>query len=313
MYVGQISVVIIQLLLILTISPLLLGCIKKIKALFQSRRGPSILQPYYDLIKYMKKDAVISNQSSWLTIITPYVSFAAVLIAGLLIPMFSIMTGLGFIGDIILFIYLLGAVRFFTAITALDAGSSFGGMGASREMSFNTMVEPALFLAIIAVTLQTGTTHFGDIIRQIHAQGWSVVTLSYILAFFAMLIVIIAETGRIPVDNPDTHLELTMMHEGMLLEYSGRYLGLMMWSSMMKQFVLLSLFACLFFPIGIAQSFGIFELFLGLALFILKVFGLGVLLAVIEMTYAKIRIYQLPRLFLTSMMFSILAIIASIL
>ncbi len=302
---------VIQALLILLLSPLLNGVIKKIKALFQCRKGPGIFQPYYDLAKYMKKDAVISNQASWLTIITPYLTFAGVLTAGLLVPMFT--KTIGFVGDFILFAYLLAIYRFLMALTALDAGSSFGGMGASREMALNSMVEPALFLSVVAVILQTGTTNLSYSVAVLHEQGWNVLTISYVLAFVAMFLVVIAETGRIPVDNPDTHLELTMIHEGMLLEYSGRYLGLMVWSSMMKQFIILSLFAGLFFPFGWGDSFDLKEILTGMILFLVKVFGLGIVLAVVEASYAKIRLFHVPKLFVTSMALSLLAIIVNVL
>lgn len=296
-----------QTVILLLLAPFIQGLIKKSKARLQCRIGPSILQPYYDIIKYLKKDAVISNQASWLTRVAPYITFAAVVAAGLLVPTFNAQAPLGFAGDLLMVIYLLGLARFFTALTALDAGSSFGGMGSSREMALGAIIEPALLLALFTVCLLSGTTKLEQIIQVMAEKQWNLVDPSYALAFLAMLAVVIAETGRIPVDNPDTHLELTMIHEGMLLEYSGRYLGLMLWAAQIKQLIVLNLFISAFLPWGIAFDFG------GVALatfcYVLKLLLLGILLAFIETAYAKMRLYKVPKLMTSSMALSVLAVI----
>lgn len=296
---------------IVLFSPLLAGVINKVKARLQARRGPRLLQPYYDLLKYFKKEAVLSREASWLTVVTPYVVFAATVTSGLLLPLVWKGTGIG--GDLLLFVYLLALARFFTAIAALDSGSSFGGMGVSREMALNTIIEPAFLLAVLAVILHTGTTSFTGILSTLAQPEMPYINLAYVLALVAMLLVILAETGRIPIDNPDTHLELTMIHEGMMLEYSGRYLGLMVLSSMVKQFLLVGLFVLLILPFGQPDITGWETAAMSAGLLLLKMLALGVVLAVIEMIYAKLRLYQVPKLFVTSMTLSVLAIIVNLL
>lgn len=295
---------------IIGLAPLLTGVIQKTKARLQGRQGPRLLQPYYDLIKHMHKEAVFSKYRSWLTIAVPYLVFIVTVGAGLLIPIIG--DGFGLHGDVLIFIYLLAMARFFTALAALDTGSSFGGMGASREMALNTVIEPAFILALLAIVLQTGTTNFGEILLNLPGSGFYV-TLPYVLTLGAMLLVILGETGKIPVDNVDTHLELTMIHEGMVLEYSGRYLGLMSLSSMVKQFILVSLFVIFFLPFAQPEVVGLWSGFLSLVWITIKVFIVGIVIAGIEMFYAKLRLYQVPKLFVTSMTLSSLAIIVHLL
>nr|WP_290908820.1 NADH-quinone oxidoreductase subunit H [Anoxybacillus sp.] len=295
-----------QAVMIVLLAPFIQGVIKKTKARMQNRIGPSIWQPYYDVIKFMKKDAVLSHHSSWLSIVTPYIVFVSIVTAGLFIPTYTVNNDWNFIGDVILVVYLFGVARFFTALTALDAGGAFGGMGSSREMALSAIAEPALLLALFAVCLSSETMKLPSLAVSLTHNGWDWFTPSYGLAFFAMLIVVIAETGRIPVDNPDTHLELTMVHEGMLLEYSGRYLGLMMWAAQIKQLLLLSLFIHLFFPWGIAGGFVSF------LLYVAKLLALGMLLAFIETMYAKIRLFKVPKLLGSSMILSLMAILLQV-
>jgi formate hydrogenlyase subunit 4 len=295
--------------ILLLLAPLFEGLIKKTKARFQCRVGASILQPYYDIIKYLKKDAVISDKASWLTRAAPYITFAAVITAGLFVPMFIVSVPRGFAGDIIMVVYLLGLARFFTALAALDAGSSFGGMGSNREMALSAIIEPALLLALFTVCLLAGTTRLGEIVQLMAEKQWNLIDPSYALALLAMFIVVIAETGRIPVDNPDTHLELTMIHEGMLLEYSGRYLGLMLWAAEIKQLVMLNLFISAFIPWGMALNFSGFTTIVAMFVYGLKLIFLGILLAVIETAYAKMRLYKVPKLLASSMALSVLAVI----
>lgn len=296
---------------ILLLSPLLAGVINKVKARLQGRKGPRFIQPYYDLIKYFRKETVFSEHASWLTKWTPYIVFSATFVSGLLLPMIG--DGFGISGDILLFIYLLGLARFFTSLAALDSGSSFGGMGASREMALNTVIEPAFILAILAVILQTGTTNFTSVLTRLNDLSGPFVTLPYVLALFAMLLVLLGETGRIPIDNLDTHLELTMIHEGMVLEYSGRYYGLMVFSSMVKQFLFISLFIMFFFPLGQLEVTGLITAGVSIVVFSIKIILIGIVIAMIEMMFAKLRLYQVPKLFATSMVFSVLAIVVNLL
>jgi len=310
--IEQTGAALLQVLVLLILAPFIQGVIKKVKARLQNRIGPAIWQPYRDLLKYLKKDAVISKHASWLTIVTPYISFITVLTAGLFVPTYIVHAPLEYAGDIIVIIYLFALVRFFTALSSLDAGSSFGGMGSSREMALSAIAEPALLLAVVSVLLVSGTTKLGQVIEMIVYQAWNIIDPSYVLACLAMLIVVVAETGRIPVDNPDTHLELTMIHEGMLLEYSGRYLGLMVWAAQMKQLLVLSLFINLFFPWGIAPGGSLVQILPAFGLYVLKLVVMGIILALIETAYAKIRLFQVPRLLASSMVLSLLAIVVRV-
>src|SRR3990172_12561051 len=229
----QIMLAIFQILIILALAPLLSGIIKKVKAFFQIRKGSSIFQPYYDIAKLLRKDSVVSQNVSWIFHIAPVISFVAVLTAGLLIPIYITELPFGFAGDLIAVIYLFALARFFIALASLDAGSSFGGMGGSREMFVASLVEPAMMLSIFAVAVYAGSTNLGSISQTVSNLGIDAMSPSYLLAFVAFFIIAIAETGRIPVDNPATHLELTMIHEAMILEYSGKQLAIVELAAMM--------------------------------------------------------------------------------
>lgn len=301
-----------QIFVIIALAPLLNGIIKKIKAFFQLRKGPGVLQPYYDIAKLLRKDSVISQNVSWLFHAAPIISFAAVLAAGLLIPIFITELPLGFAGDLIAVVYLFALARFFIALAALDAGSSFGGMGASREMYVAALVEPALMLSIFAVALNVGSTNLSYISQTVSMMGVDAVTPYQILAFVALFIIAIAETGRIPVDNPATHLELTMIHEAMILEYSGKQLAIVELGAMMKQLLVFSLLANIFFPWGIASGAGIVAIFAALLVYFVKIMILGAVMAMVETSTAKWRLFRLPELLSISLMLSFLAIVSFI-
>lgn len=302
-----------QMLFLWAAAPLVEGVIKKVKARLQNRIGADIWQPYRDLLKYLRKDAVLSHESSWLTRFTPYACFAILSAAGLLIPVMFVKAPLGMTGDIIVLAYLFALARFFLALTALDAGSSFGAMGSSREMVMAAIVEPALLLAAIAVFLGTGTTSIEGTVSFLSIREWSSFSYGHWLACAAFLIVVIAETGRIPYDNPDTHLELTMLHEALLLEYSGRYLGILHWAVMVKQLILLTVFVNFFIPWQGFETAGVLQmLFLGTAVYLFKVLAVSILLAFIETMYAKIRLFMIPKLLLSSMGLSVLAIVLQV-
>lgn len=307
---SELLLIIIQGLWIVLFAPLLSGLIQKSKALLQGRVGPRVFQPYYDLLKYFHKEAVFSIYHTWLTRFTPYIVFTTTLVTSFLLPIIS--NGFGSFSDVLLFIYIFAIARIFTALAALDTASSFGGMGASRELALNTVIEPAFILAIIAVVIQGKTTNFPLLLETLHESPFYV-SLPYLLTFLAMIFVILGETGRLPIDNLDTHLELTMIHEGMVLEYSGRYLSLMKLSSMLKQFILITLFVLLFLPFGQPIGDGMMAAIGSLLLITGKVFFVGIVIAIIETTYAKVRLYQVPKLFITSMTLSFLAIIVHLL
>jgi formate hydrogenlyase subunit 4 len=302
-----------QIIIILAFSPVLSGIIKKTKAFFQIRKGPSIFQPYYDIEKLLRKDSVISQNVSWIFHAAPIISFAAVMTAGLLIPIYITSLPFGFAGDLIAVVYLFALARFFTALASLDAGSSFGGMGGSREMFIAAMVEPALMLSIFAVALNVGSTNLGYISRTLSGMGLDALSPYQILAFVALFIIAIAETGRIPVDNPSTHLELTMIHEAMILEYSGKQLAIVELGAMAKQLLIFSLLANIFFPWGVAsEGASIAALAFALVVYILKIVIIGLTMAVVETSTAKWRLFRLPDLLSISLMFSFLALVSYI-
>ncbi len=309
---SNIAISIFQIIIILALAPFLSGIIKKIKAFFQIRKGASIFQPYYDLAKLLQKDSVISENVSWIFHAAPIISLASVLTAGLIVPVFISDVPFSFAGDLIAVIYLFALARFFTALASLDAGSSFGGMGGSREMFVAAMVEPALMLSIFAVALNVGSTNLSHISQTISAMGLSAISPYHLLAFVAFFIIAIAETGRIPVDNPATHLELTMIHEAMILEYSGKQLAIVELSAMVKQLIVFSLLANIFFPWGIATGMNASGIAIAIIVFIVKVTVIGALMAIVETSTAKWRLFRLPDLLSVSLMLSFLSLVSFI-
>lgn len=283
-----------QIVLILGLAPLVQGIIKTIKARLQFRQGPGPFQPYHDLAKYFKKDAVVSEHSSWVFRASPLVTFAAVAIAGIFVPVLWTRAPFGLAGDLLAVTYLFALGRFFTALAGLDAGSTFGGMGSSREMTVSSLVEPALLLSLFVVALTAGSSSLGDIAAAVVRGGPVSLTLPHLLAMTGFIIVGIAEMGRIPVDNPDTHLELTMIHEGMLLEFSGRYLGLAFWAAWSKQMIILTIIADVFLPWGIATELTVPALALSVLAFAVKMILLSVIFAFVETSFAKMRLFKVP-------------------
>ncbi|HUI45489.1 MAG TPA: NADH-quinone oxidoreductase subunit H [Nitrospirota bacterium] len=281
-----------QFLIIILFSPLVNGMIKKLKTNMQGRVGPGVLQPYYDLLRLLKKDMVVSTTTSWLFKATPYIVFTATATAAVIVPVLSTESPYSMMGDVITLIYLLALGRFFMALGGLDAGTGFGGEGSSREMTVAILVEPMMMLALFTAAISAGSTNI-VLIATVHPAAFSP---SHLLALTAFIVAIVAETGRVPVDNPDTHLELTMIHEGMILEYSGRYLALMEWAHYMKQMILFTLAIDIFFPLGIAQSGNPATLAAAVAVYAAKVTGMTLLMALVESSRAKMRFFQLPSL-----------------
>jgi formate hydrogenlyase subunit 4 len=308
----QFAIAIFQVIIILALAPLLSGIIKKVKAFLQMRKGPGIFQPYYDIAKLLRKDSVVSENVSWIFHAAPIISFVAVLTAGLIIPVYISNMPFSFAGDLIAVVYLFALARFFIALASLDAGSSFGGMGGSREMFISSLVEPAMMLSIFAIALNVGTTNLSVVSGTVSSMGLDAVSPYHLLAFVALFIIAIAETGRIPVDNPATHLELTMIHEAMILEYSGKQLAIVELGAMMKQLLVFSLMANIFFPWGIASELSAAGIAISLVVIILKVAVLGVIMALVETSTAKWRLFRLPNLLSISLMLSFLALISFI-
>jgi len=300
---------ILQIIFFIGVAPLIQGIVKKTKALLQRRQGPSIWQPYYDLRKYMNKGEVMSVHASWIFYVTPYVVFAATIVAATMIPAFMTNTLLTFTGQLVLVVYLFGMARFFTALSGIDTGSSFGAMGSSRDMFVSALAEPVLFVTLLAIALPMRTTNISLIADRVISSHSLLLSPTFYLVLVAFFILVLTETGRIPVDNPDTHLELTMIHEGMLLEYSGKRLGLMMWSAWMKQTLMYMLLIDFCLPWGISRERSGFILIASLAILFVKLIVLAIIVAFVEMSYAKIRFFRIPRLLSAAFALSMIAII----
>ena len=297
-----------QFIIIMIFSPFIQGVIKKLKANMQGRVGPGIFQPYYDLIRLFRKDMVISGVSSWIFRATPYMVFTSTVAAAMIVPVITTSSRFGMMGDVIALIYLFALGRFFMALAGLDAGTAFGGEGSSREMTVAVLVEPMMMLSIFTAAISAGSTNVARI-AEVQTMFYSP---SHVLALSAFMIAIIAETGRIPVDNPDTHLELTMIHEGMILEYSGRYLALMEWAHYMKQMLLFTIAVDIFFPVGISNTMEIASLAVSSAAYLLKLLFMSVLMAMIESTRAKMRFFQLPSLLGAAFVLAVLSLLTYI-
>jgi formate hydrogenlyase subunit 4 len=288
-----------QAIAIIALAPLLTGIMRKVKARTQKRVGASVLQPYYDLLKLLKKDEVVSDQSSWIFRAAPWVMLVATVTAALFVPAFLPFSPFGTAGDILVVLGLFGLARFFVMLAGLDVASAFGGLGTSREMMISALVEPALFLTIFVVSLTLGGTNLSSIVAASAGQFASGVLImpSMLFALIAFFVVMLTESGKIPFDNPATHLELTMVHEAMVLEYSGKSLAMIQWSQSIKQAILLALFVNLFIPAGMASSIaGIDTAATSVISFTVKILLLSTLVAFIETRTAKWRLFRLPDL-----------------
>lgn len=288
----------IQALGFILLAPLVSGVIKKIKARLQNRRGPRVYQVYLDLIKLLRKDSVTSPTVSWIFRIAPYIYFASSAAAAALLPVL-ITHGAG-IGDAFTLIYLLALGRFFLVLASLDAGSAFGGMGGAREMFIAILIEPAFLLSLLTVAFKAHTTNLGLMANWAHSSPLS---LAYVFAAIAFFMVLIAETGRIPVDNPDTHLELTMVHEGMILEYSGRNLALIFWATAVKQLLMILLLILFFLPGHIFSGAIVMDM-------LVKVLLVAVMIAITETSTNKLRLFKVPNFLAVSCLLSLLALVA---
>jgi len=293
-------------------APLLVGTLRTLKARLVGRRGPAPWQPFFDLRKLLGKTPVVSDTTSWIFRVTPYVLVSAMLVAALAAPVLTSRPPLAFAGIILLMsLFLLGT--FFLALAGLDAGSAFGGMGSSREVAVAALAEPTVIVAVFALALRANTTNLGTIVERVTAEPLLAINPAHLLAFVAFFIVMVAETGRLPVDNPATHLELTMIHEAMLLEYSARHLALVEWASAMKLFVFLTLLANLFFPWGVPAHAAPMALLLGLLTLAGKLAVLVVALATLETVVAKLRLFRVPELLAGSFALGVISVSAVVL
>jgi formate hydrogenlyase subunit 4 len=297
-----------QMVLVLALAPLLTGVVRKVKARLLRRQGPSVIQPYRDLLRLLRKEVVLADNASWLFRATPYLIFAVTWVAAALVPTFA--TGLEFSwsADLIAIVALLGSARFFLALAGMDVGTSFGGIGSSREVMIASLAEPAMISIVFTLALVAGSTQLSTV-AAVFAEGVGL-RVSLGLALVALILVAIAENGRIPVDNPATHLELTMVHEAMVLEYSGRHLAVIELASSLKLLVYLSLIACVFAPWSLAPAgAGIAVLTAGIAIYLVKLAVGGALLAFFETSIAKMRVFRVPTFLGASLMLALLGVL----
>jgi formate hydrogenlyase subunit 4 len=295
-----------QMTLVLILAPLLTGFVRKIKARLLRRQGPSVLQPYRDLLRLLRKEVVLAESASWLFRAAPYMIFAATWVAAALVPTFAAGLLFSWSADLIAIIALLGSARFFLALAGMDVGTSFGGIGSSREVMIASLAEPAMIMIVFTLALLAGTTQLPGVAGFMLEENVGL-RVSLALALVALIMVAIAENARIPVDNPATHLELTMVHEAMVLEYSGRHLAMIELAASLKLLLYVSLLACLFLPWGIAASgAGALAHAVGVGAYVAKLALGGGLLAVFETSVAKMRVFRVPEFLGAALMLGLL-------
>ena len=281
---------------LLLFPPLLLGVVNRTKAVAVGRRGPSLWQAYYDLRKLARKEVALSRTTTWIFIAAPGIAVATALLAGLLVPLGSFPAPISFAGDFVLLAYLFALGRFFTATAALDTGSPFEGMGAAREVGFAWLTEPALFFAFLALARLSGSLRFDEMLRATEGGLWLERTAPLLLTAAGLFIVLLAECSRIPVDDPNTHLELTMIHEVMVLDHSGPLLGLVEYAAALKLFVLEAVLLHVMAPTAAVAGWPGFGLFLaGLA-------GIAVAIGFVESVMARLRLLHVPTLLIAAVL-----------
>jgi formate hydrogenlyase subunit 4 len=282
-----------QMALVLLLAPLLIGFTRKVKARLLLRRGASVFQPYRDLLRLLRKDVVLAHNASWLFRSAPYLIFATTWVAAALVPTFARGLMFSWSADLIVIIALLGSARFFLALVGMDVGTQFGGIGSSRETMFASLAEPAMIMIIFVIAYPAGSTQLSEIAAYMSSDFD--LRVSHGFALIALLLVAIAENGRVPVDNPATHLELTMVHEAMILEYSGRHLAVIEMASALKLLLYISLITCAFVPWGLVpQTAGLGMMGIGVVAFVIKLLGGGFMLAIFETSIAKMRVFRVP-------------------
>ena len=299
----------VQIALLLLAAPLFAGWVKMVKCWSQGRSSPSLTQPYRDLCKLFSKDIALAENASWIFRSTPYLVFGVTVLAGGIIPFISVDLPLSATADVIALVSLFAIARFFTALAGMDIGTSFGGMGSSREMTIASLAEPAMLMAIFAVSLASKSTSLSQMALVV-SQGYSILRPSLAFALLAFILIALTETGRVPVDNPATHLELTMIHEAMILEYSGRHLALIEWAKMMKLFLFITLGIAVFFPWGIDTTGEGVGLAYALLIMAFKLGLSGVGLVLIETGLAKMRIFRVTEFLGSAFLFATLGMLS---
>jgi formate hydrogenlyase subunit 4 len=303
------AISILQVLVLIAVAPLVRGTIARLKAVIQNRRGASLWRPYADLMKLVRKEDLVPTSASPVFRLAPRVIFAATAASVLFVPVLQSEATFSIAGDFILLVYLLALARFFLSLGAMDGGSSFGGMGASREALVSTLAEAPLLLGVTSVAIMARDMSLSGIVRWTLTQEPTRISAVHALAFGALALVAIAETGRIPVDNPTTHLELTMIHEAMVLEYSGPSLAWIEWASSIKLTLVLALLVALFAPWGMVVSISAIGIAFAMAAFVVKLAVLALTVAVVESSIAKLRMYLVPDFLGVASALAILAVV----
>ena len=310
--IEQLTYVALNTLVFLLVSPLFVSLVKKVKAWCQGRRGPPLLQGYYNLAKLLRKEVVYSSTSSWVMRFTPYLSMSVLAVASLAVPLVLVPGDLWGLGNVILLIYALALAKFFMALSGLDAGSTFGGMGASREMSLSAVFEPVVIMVFAALSYLLHTSDVPQMLGLGIGAPLILIHPTLILLLISLFIILIVETARVPVDNPETHLELTMIHEAMILEQSGRNLALMEYSYALKNTLFIALLVNLAFPWGLTTELSLVPICVGVALFLAKGVLASLLIGLVESSLAKYRLFRMPSMFTVVLFFSFLTIILEV-
>ncbi|RMG91786.1 MAG: formate hydrogenlyase [Zetaproteobacteria bacterium] len=297
-----------QAVVLVLFAPIAAGVVSTAKARLQNRRGAGVLQPWRNLIKLFGKQVVLAENASWIFRFAPYVVFTATIMAASCVPPLLVHTPLSLTADVIALVALLALARFFLALAGMDIGTAFGGMGASREMTFSALAEPAMLMSVFVLSIGAQSTNLTTMIS--HTLNTPIVLQpSLAFALVAMLMVAVAENGRIPVDNPTTHLELTMIHEAMILEYSGRHLALMEWAAMIKLTLFATLIIDLFLPWGISIDASLAGVAMGLVAWLLKLIGFLLGLSLVETYLAKLRLFEVPEFLSTAFVIAFLGLL----
>jgi formate hydrogenlyase subunit 4 len=299
----------VQVLLLVLVAPLVRGVIAQLKARIQNRHGASVWRPYAELLKLFRKEDLVPDSASFVFRLAPIVLFTSTLVAAAFVPLLHGSALLDATGDFVLLVYLLALGRFFLMLGAMDGGSSFGGMGASREALVSTLAEAPFLLALVSVAIAARSSSIAGMVRWTLGQDFFQFSAVHALAFVALALVAIAETGRIPVDNPTTHLELTMIHEAMVLEYSGPSLALIEWASAIKLTVIMALLIALFVPWGAASGLSVLAILIASLVLLLKMAALVLVLALVESSVAKLRMYLVPDFLGVASALAILAVV----
>ena len=304
------ALMIVQLAALVLISPLMTGIIRKIKARMQNKVGADILQPYRDLRKLLKKESVVSENASFFFRLVPYISMTAMLLLAAMTP-FVYGGVIAPYSDVIAMVYIFTIFRFAMIIGGLEGGSAFGGMGSSREVMMSVLIEPALLISIMTLAAMTGAGFdITDISGSINSAGAVAISPALLLAGAAFVITMVAENTRVPFDNPETHLELTMVHEGMLIEYSGRGLAMMEMASMLRLTIFMALLGTVFFPWGTAMTMSVADLALSAGMIMAKLLVIAFGIALLESTVAKMRVFRMPNMLTASFALSLMAMIS---